>query len=220
MKRLPEVRFKNRMDAGQQLAEELLQYKKDHPLILALPRGGVPVGYEVARVLEAPLDTVVSRKIGAPFSPEFGVGAIAPGNVIIFDDASIDALGLSKRHLDPVIEAETKEMHRRMIRYKSGEYSRGFQTDTLIIVDDGLATGVTARAAIESVKINSKPKKLIFASPICALSSAEQLRDQVDQVVCKGEVGDLMAVGYWYEDFPQTTDEEVMQYLEKANPSL
>lgn len=212
-----EIIFKNRIEAGRQLAGKLLERKMQNPLVLALPRGGVPVGYEVASKIKAPLDTIVARKIGAPFNPEFGVGAIAPGDVLVLDYASIQSLGLQRKDLDPIIKEETEEMNQRIARYKSGEYSKNNRAEAVIIVDDGLATGVTARAAIESAKITLRPKKIIFASPICASDTAERLRDLVDEVVCVGEVPNLMAIGYWYEEFGQTTDEEVVYYLEKAN---
>ena len=140
--------FKNRTEAGKKLAEKLLPYKKENPLVLAMPRGGVPVGYEVATALGSPLDTIVARKIGAPFHPEFGVGAIAPGDVIILDEASIKAHDIKREELEAVIVREREEMGRRIAKYRSGEYVRGKKADTIIIVDDGLATGVSARAAI------------------------------------------------------------------------
>lgn len=222
--------FKNRSDAGEQLARNLLPYKPEHPLVLALPRGGVPVGFEVAKKLEAPLDTIVVRKIGSPYNPEFGLGAIAPGlrhakasqsraeagNVLILDNISIQSSGLQKNDLDPIIARETQEMNRRMAHYKSGEYSKDAPADTAIIVDDGLATGVTARAAIESVKISLKPKKIIFAAPICARSSAMHLRGVAHDVVCVAEAENLAAIGLWYQEFNQTADEEVIRLLEEA----
>ena len=209
--------FKNRTEAGKKLAEKLLPYKKENPLVLAMPRGGVPVGYEVATALGSPLDTIVARKIGAPFHPEFGVGAIAPGDVIILDEASIKAHDIKREELEAVIVREREEMGRRIAKYRSGEYVRGKKADTIIIVDDGLATGVSARAAIESVRRVYKPKKIIFAAPICARDSAESLSALVDRVVCANSVDNLMAIGYWYQEFEQTTDEEVIYYLEKAN---
>jgi putative phosphoribosyl transferase len=208
-------RFKNRIDAGQQLAQKLLGYKEEKPLILALPRGGVPVGFEVARLLEAPLDTLVARKIGAPDNPELGVGAIAPGDVIMIDNNALNMLGLSQKSIEPVIEEEMREMERRIIHYKSGEYSEDSPANLIIIVDDGLATGVTSRAAIESALLQYKPMKIIFAAPACAKETAAALRDLVD-VKCLHEAEDFLAVGYWYEDFPQTSDEEVVALLEKA----
>lgn len=209
------IRFKNRKEAGQKLAQRLIGYKENHPLILALPRGGVPIGFEVAKVLEAPLDTLVARKIGAPSNPEFGVGAIAPGNVIMIDNAALASLRLSRADIDPVIEEELREMERRILHYKSGQYSQNTPAETVIIVDDGLATGVTARAAIASVFLQQKPLKLIFAAPVCAKGMAESLRDLVD-VICLQEAEDFIAVGHWYKDFPQTTDEEVVELLENC----
>ncbi len=208
--------FKNRNEAGALLAEKLLPYKPQHPLILALPRGGVPVGFEVAKALEAPLDTLVVRKIGAPFNPEFGVGAIAPGGITIIDTKTLGATGLTREDLDPIIEDETKELERRISVYHSGEYSKEADARTVILVDDGLATGVTARAAVESAFLTQGPFKIIFASPVCAKDTANSLRNAVD-TVCVMEVNDFKAVGYWYEHFPQTSDKEVIACLEKAN---
>lgn len=210
-----DIRFKNREAAGQKLAEKLLAYKSKEPLVLALPRGGVPVGYEVSKMLETPLDTLVVRKIGAPENLELGVGAIAPGDVIMIDNNSLNTLGLTEKDVEPIIKKEMEEMKRRILHYRSGEYSQNGSADTIIIVDDGLATGVTARAAVESALLQYKPLKLVFATPVCARESAEMLRNLVD-VVCLEEADDFVAVGYWYEDFPQTTDEEVVELLEKA----
>lgn len=210
------MKFKDRADAGQQLANKLLSYKTDKPLILALPRGGVPVGFEIAKALKAPLDTLIARKIGAPSNPEFGVGAIAPGDVIMLDDISISSLAIQGKDLNLVIERERREMERRKSLYKSGQYSQNVPTDTIIIVDDGLATGVTARAAIESVLLIQKPMKLIFAAPICARDTADTLENLV-KVVCVSKVNNLIAIGYWYHDFTQITDGEVIELLERAS---
>jgi putative phosphoribosyl transferase len=202
------VRFKNRIEAGRLLAQKLLGYKEEKPLILALPRGGVPVGFEVAKTLEAPLDTLVVRKIGLPSNPEYGVGAIAPGDVIIINESPLEGL-------EEVIKREMEEMERRILKYKSGQYGNRTEGKTIIIVDDGLATGVTARAAIESAILIYKPLKIIFACPVCSTDAAIALRDIVD-VICLHEADDFVAVGLWYEDFPQTSDEEVIELLEKA----
>lgn len=208
--------FKNRADAGRQLAEKLLAHKPEQLLILALPRGGVPIGYEVAKKFEAPLDTVAVRKIGAPFNPEFGVGAVAQGNVVILDNEFLESLGLQKRDIDHIIDREIIEMERQTARYRSGEFSKNSKTKVIIIVDDGLATGVTARAAIESVSRRYKPAKIIFAAPICARDTAKAIGDFVN-VVCVEAVDNLVAISYWYEEFYQMTDEEVVALLEKAS---
>lgn len=209
--------FKDRTDAGQKLAEKLFEYKKNRPLVLALPRGGVPVGYEVAKALGAPLDTIVARKIGAPSNPEFGVGAIAPGDVLVLNAETLHSFGLKQEDLDRIIKQEKQELERRVIRYKSGEWSKNIPINTIIVVDDGLATGVTTRAALESVKAAYEPKKLIFASPVCARQSLGSLKPYADKIVCVLEPENLMAIGEWYEDFPQTSDEEVLHYLNKAH---
>ena len=210
------MRFKDRTDAGRQLAEKLLEYKKDNPIVFALPRGGVPVGYEVAKALGASLDTIVARKIGAPSNPEFGVGAIAPGDVLVLDVKTMRSLGLEQEDLQDIVRKETEELERRIIRYRSGEWKKDVLFDTIIVVDDGLATGVTARAALQSARIIYKPKKLIFASPVCARDSLESLKSLADGIVCVSEPENLMAIGEWYQNFPQTSDEEVLYYLNKA----
>ncbi len=204
--------FKDRREAGKLLAQKLIGYKGEYPLILALPRGGVPVGFQVARALEAPLDTLVARKIGSPKNPEFGVGAIAQGDVLILDK------NMDRKELDPIIVKEKEEMERRILKYKSGQYGASSPAKIIIIVDDGLATGVTARAAVESAFLQYKPLKLIYAAPVCAKDSAGTLRDLVN-VVCVMEPEHLMAIGEWYENFPQTSDEEVIELLEKARTS-
>lgn len=211
--------FKNRTEAGRELAQKLLRHKNERPLVLALPRGGVPVGYEVACALGIPLDTVVVRKIGAPSNPEFGIGAIAPGDVLILNRRLIKSLGVSKEVLDGIIAAELKEMQRRILHYHSDEYTETYEADTVIIVDDGLATGITAEAAVESVKIMEKPEKIVFATPVSSRDAARIMRGIVDEFVCISEVDDLIAIGNWYEDFEQVSDEEVVALLKKANPS-
>ena len=207
--------FKNRQDAGKKLALILKEYKGKSVIVYALPRGGVPVGYEVAKALGAPLDTVVVRKVGAPHNPEFGVGAVAPGGVLILDNQTLQALGIERKDVEKTIAEETEEMKRRIARYRSGEYTKGITADTVILVDDGLATGVTAFAALESIKKSHQPKRIIFASPICAKDTAERLREETE-VICGSETENLMAIGYWYEEFDQVSDEEVVKYLENA----
>lgn len=209
------MRFKDRADAGKQLAEKLIGYKPNKPLVLALPRGGVPVGFEVASALDAPMDTLVARKVGAPSNPEFGVGAIAPGGIQVLDVGTLNFLGFKPEDFEDIIKQEKQELERRVAKYKSGEWSKGALTDTIIVVDDGLATGVTARAALESARAVYKPKELIFASPVCAKQSLESLRPYADKIVCVSEPDSLTAIGEWYEDFSQTLDEEVLYYLNK-----
>ena len=140
--------FADRADAGRQLAGELLKHAYARPLVLALPRGGVPVGREVARALHAPLDTLVARKIGAPFNPEWAVGAIAPHDVVVLDDDAMKSASVSRLAVEGTIATERKELTRRINAYRSGSFSAGFIPKTVVVVDDGVATGLTARAAL------------------------------------------------------------------------
>jgi putative phosphoribosyl transferase len=210
--------FRDRHDAGRQLVEHLMRYKDENPVVLALPRGGVAVGYEIARALGAPLDVIVARKIGAPFQPEFGIGAIAPGGVRVIDERSVRALGISPDELEEITARESEEMTRRIQEYRGLDAS-GSMPDvrdrTVILVDDGLATGVTARAAIMAIK-QERPRRLVLAMPVCAPQTAEALRAEVNEVVCLALPEDFRAVGLWYENFEQLTDEQVIELLRRA----
>lgn len=202
------------------LAGTLRKYKGKNTLVLALPRGGVCIGYEVAKALEAPLDTVIARKLGAPGNPEFGIGAIAPGDVIVLDQASINILGIGASEINEIRARETGEMKRRTDLYRSGGFSKDKVFKTIIIVDDGLATGVSARAAIESVEKIQRPRKIVFAAPVCAAQTAKSLKSMVDKLVCLSQPENLGAIGFWYRYFPQVQDDEVIGHLEEANKSL
>lgn len=205
--------FKNREQAGQEMAKELQAYKRGLTLILALPRGGIPVGYQIAKSLDAPLDTIVARKLGTPENPEYGFGAIAPGNIVILDNKIIEYLEISQSDITEIIESEKREMMRRMEFFKSGEFQGAANYDTVILVDDGLATGVTARAAAASVKQIMQPKNLIFAAPVCARESVKKLTPEVDEIFCGFTPEEFSAVGQWYHDFSQVSDDESLQYL-------
>src|SRR3989344_4568387 len=201
--------FKDRSDAGKKLAEALVAYKDKKVLVLALPRGGVPVGYEIARALRCPLDTIVARKVGAPDNPEYAVGAIAPGGVLVIDEP----VG----GIESVIAEETKEMERRMEKYKSGSYAGNVKAETIIIVDDGVATGKTALAAIRSALAANPKAKVIFAAPVGAPDAVARITQEADKVICLETPEEFMAVGEWYGSFPQLSDEAVVWYLEKAS---
>ncbi len=206
--------FRDRIEAGRKLAESLERYQNSNTLVLALPRGGVPVGYEIARALNAPLDTLVARKIGMPGHPEYAVGAIAPGlpgegDVRIVDEAVAG--------VDGVMRAEREELQRRMKTYQSGSYSHGIKPETVILVDDGVATGKTAIVSLLSARASYPKAKLIFAAPVAAPDSLEALKKYADDVVCLEAPPEFMAVGDWYASFPQLSDDEVISYLEKAN---
>lgn len=200
--------FKDRTEAGMKLAEALKQFAGPKTIVLALPRGGVEVGFEVAKALNAPLDTIVARKIGMPGNPEYAIGAIAPGGVQIVEE--------SVRGVDHVVRAETEEMERRMRKYKSGSYIRA-EPDVIILIDDGVATGKTAAAALAYARAAFPKAKLIFAAPVASQHSLRLLKQYADEVVCLLVPVDFMAVGEWYASFPQLTDEQVIWYLEKSS---
>lgn len=207
--------FQDRVDAGQRLATQLQKYRSDNPLVLALPRGGVVVGYEVSKVLEIPLDVIVSRKIGAPYNPELGIGALSEGNIQILDEQIIQLLGLPKDEIAEIIKQEQKEMVRRIKLYRNNNPLPSLHTRTVILVDDGLATGVTAEASIKAV-LQLQPHRLVIAVPVCDYETAETIRRQVDDFICLYSPRSLEAIGFYYQNFSQTTDEEVLQLLAKA----
>lgn len=207
--------FENRQDAGIRLAAGLAKYKEKQPIIVALPRGGVPVGFKIAKILHAPLEIVVARKIGAPRNPEFGIGGIAEGNVYVLDEPTVRLLKISKKELADVINKEKEELKRRVTLYRNDKPLPSLKNRTVILVDDGLATGVTARAAIAGIK-KRKPKQIIFASPVCAYDTARELRNVVDAVICITTPIDFTSVGAWYKSFEQTTDEEVIELLKQS----
>lgn len=198
--------FNDRADAGHKLAEALRAHAGKRAVVLALPRGGVPVGYEIAKVLKAPLDTIVARKVGAPANPEYAVGAIAPGGVRIIDAWA--------GNVEAVVREETKEMERRIEKYKSGSYVRGVEPEIVIIVDDGVATGKTALAAVRSARIMYPEAKVVFAAPVGAPDSLKALEREADEVVVLEVPEEFDAVGKWYKHFPQIEDEEVIRFLE------
>lgn len=207
--------FKNRQEAGQQLAEKLTKYAKDKPIVVALPRGGVVLGYEVAKKLKAPLDILVARKIGAPLHPEFGIGAIAPNGIFILNTDLIKSFGITESELKKVIKTQTKEMTRRVELYRQDLPLIDLKNRTVIVIDDGLATGVTTQAAILSIKQMS-PKKIILAVPISPPDTANKFRKKVDEFLCLLEPAGFYAVGAYYEDFEQVTDDEVISLIRKS----
>lgn len=208
-------RFADRVEAGRRLAETLQQYRAEQPLVLGLPRGGVPVGLEVARGLEAPLDVLVVRKIGAPGHAEFAVGAITAGVTMLHDEV-IDQLGISRARLARTIQEEMLELERRNTLYRGSRPPVSVANRTVIIVDDGLATGATATAAVRAIK-RQNPRRVIFATPVGAAESVAALRTEADEVVCLETPVDFRAVSRWYDDFSPTSDTEVMECLAKAH---
>ncbi len=213
--RYEETPFRDREDAGRRLAKRLERYRDEDPIVLALPRGGVPVGYEVARALNAPLDVFIARKLGAPGRPEFGIGAVAQGGVRILNERAVKALDISEEYIDRTAAEETEEIERRLRLLRGDRPAPELQKRTTILVDDGLATGVTAYAAIQALRQRA-PQRLVLAAPVCAAQTAESLRPEVDELICLEAPSNLMAIGLWYQDFEQVQDEEVIALLESA----
>jgi putative phosphoribosyl transferase len=211
-----EILFEDRRDAGRQLAERLASYAEERPVVFALPRGGVPVGAEVSRSLGAPLEVIVSRKLGAPGQPEFGIGAVTPGGVRVLNERAVRALGIEEDYLEMVSTRELAEAERRLRLFRGeGRPYPDLEGRTAILVDDGLATGVTARASLLALR-RMNPQRLVLAVPVCAVQTAELLRPETDELVCLLAPADLEAVGLWYRNFEQTSDEEVVRLLEQA----
>lgn len=207
--------FTDRREAGRKLAEELTEYAGQNALVLGLPRGGVETGYEVAEALDAELDVIVTRKLGAPSNPEFGFGAIGPGGVRVLNDSTVQRLGLSEDQIEDVVEREQEELNRRLEEYRGQRELPEIEGRTVIVVDDGMATGGTALAAVQTTRAQN-PKKIVLAVPVSPPDTADKLRDVVDELICLHTPRAFMAVGQWYQKFSQTTDEEVVQLLEKA----
>jgi len=209
------VPFDDRRDAGRQLAGRLSRYRDERPVVFALPRGGVPVGYEISRSLTAPLDVFVSRKLGAPGQPEFGIGAVAAGGVRVLNEDVIRRLGIPDDYVERVTAREITELERRLRYFRGERPELEVGGRTAILVDDGLATGVTARAAVEAMRLK-EPRRLVLAAPVCAAQTAELIRPEVDELVCLESPSDLGAIGFWYKNFEQTSDDEVVELLERA----
>jgi len=213
------MQFQDRTQAGRELAERLrIEQEKGvlpYPVVLALPRGGVAVAREVAQALDAPLDVLVVRKIGAPFQEELGVGAIVGDDDPLFDEDALVQLGLTESMLAPVVERERKELHRRERLYRQGRPAPDLTGRTAIVVDDGLATGSTARAALRYVR-RQAPARIVLAAPVGAPHAADEMRAEADAVFCLQQPASFMAVGLCYERFEQLTDEDVLRALHTA----
>jgi putative phosphoribosyl transferase len=208
--------FADRTDAGEKLGEVLAERSYARPLVLALPRGGVVVGLEVARALRCPLDTLVVRKVGAPLNPEWAVGAVAPHGAVYIDDEALSDAHISRASVEGVIAAEQKELQRRVDAYRSGSYSVGFIPKTVIVVDDGVATGMSARAALAAARSRYSAAHIVFAAPVSLGRSEKALKRDADEVVVLEKPSGIYAVGRAYERFPQTSDEEVRKCLRAA----
>ena len=204
--------FRDRRHAGQALAAALQPLAGTPVVVVGLPRGGVPVAAEVAASLHAPLDVLVVRKLGVPFQPELGMGAIGEEGIVVLNDALVERAGVTRDDIDAVAAREAQELARRVARYRAGRAPVPVDGRTVVVVDDGLATGFTARAAVEVAR-HPGAARVVLAVPVGAPDSVAALRELADDVVCVEAPADLMAVGYWYEDFSPTTDEEVVDAL-------
>jgi putative phosphoribosyl transferase len=208
--------FQNRRDAGRALAAMLDEYaNRRDVLVLALPRGGVPVALELATALRAPLDVFVVRKLGVPGHEELAMGAIATGGVRVLNEDVVQSLGIPQAVIDAVTAAEQKELQRREQLYRGGRPAPEVRGRTSILVDDGLATGSTMRAAVAALR-QQRPARIVVAVPVGAPSTCDEFRADVDQIVCGFTPEPFYGVGQWYEDFSQTSDEEVRELLDLA----
>jgi predicted phosphoribosyltransferase len=210
--------FRDRAEAGKLLGEEVarrLRGKTADAVVLALPRGGVPVGFEVARALGAPLDVFIVRKLGMPGHEELAMGAIASGGVRVLNREVLDMMPVPERIIDAVAEREQRELERREREYRGARPPLDVAGKTVVVVDDGLATGSTMRAAVRALR-RMKPRSIIVAVPVGARETCAEFRTEVDDVVCLRTPDPFQAVGLWYDDFEQTTDEEVHDLLGRA----
>jgi predicted phosphoribosyltransferase len=209
-------RFRDRREAGRLLAEQLASYaNRPDVLVLALPRGGVPVAYEVAHTLDAPLDVFLVRKLGIPGHEELAMGAVATGGVRVLNDDIVRALRIPDHVIDAVAARERQELARREHLYRGDRPPADVRGRTVILVDDGLATGATMQAAIKALR-QREPARIVVAVPIASPETCEELKTQVDDVICAITPDPFYAVGLWYADFSQTTDEEVRDLLGSA----
>jgi len=210
------ARFANRTDAGRRLATELQEYaNRPDVIVLALPRGGVPIGYEVANALGVPLDVFVVRKIGLPWQEELAMGAVASGGVRVFDRNLIRVAHVSDADVERIADAEERELERRERMYRGDRPFPDLNAKTVILVDDGLATGASMRAAVAALR-EEKPARIVVAVPVAAPETCDAFRSIADEIVCAETPEPFQAVGQWYDDFSQTTDEDVKALLARG----
>jgi putative phosphoribosyl transferase len=211
------MRFRDRAHAGRVLARALLAYAgRDDVVVLALPRGGVPVAAELARALGVHLDVFVVRKLGLPGHEELAMGAVAPGGVLVLDHRLVRGLGIPDEVLQETVEKELRELERREAAYRAGRPPLDLEGRTVILVDDGLATGATMRAAALALR-KYKPARVVVAVPVASAETCDEFRADVDEIVCALTPSPFHAVGLWHDDFPQTGDEEVRELLRDSS---
>jgi putative phosphoribosyl transferase len=212
--------FADRSEAGRRLAERLLRFKDERPVVLALPRGGVPVGFEVARALDAPLDLILVRKIGAPFQPELAVGAVVDGGraETVVNEDLVREFQIPESYIAEERARQLEEIERRRDLYLAGRVRVPVEGHTAIVVDDGIATGATMEAALHATR-RANPKRLVLATPVAPPDTIARLRPQADEVVCLATPRLFAAIGAFYDDFRQLSDEEVVDLLRRATRS-
>ena len=209
--------FRDRSDAGVQLAERLKDYKdREDVIVLALPRGGVVTGHEIARYLNAPLDIIIVRKIGFPGQPEFGIGAVSETETVFLNQRIVSTYGVTKQYIEEEINRQKEEISRRVKLYRKGGSIRKLDGKVIILVDDGVATGATMKAAIVALR-KEKINKVVVAIPVAPPETADEIKKMADEFICIETPPDFMAVGSHYRDFTQITDEEVVRLLEGQN---
>lgn len=205
-------RFRNREEAAKRLAKELLEYRGKNPVVLAIPRGGIIIAYEVAKALNAPLDLIIPRKIGAPGNPELAIGAVTEDGTTILNQRLVAELGISKDYIELEKEDQIQEIKRRIKVYRGDAPPQSLEGKTVIVVDDGIATGATMKAAIHSIRKQS-PSTIVVATPVGPPDTIEELRREVNELVCLVVFEPFFAIGQFYEDFSQVSDEEVIRLL-------
>lgn len=211
---MQDLPFRDRIQAGQVLSQKLKTYaNRSDVIVLALPRGGVPVAHEVARALHAPLDVFLVRKLGTPGQEELAMGAIASGGVRVLNEEVVQSLRLSQRVIDSATAKELRELARREHLYREGRPQLDVTNSVVILVDDGLATGSTMRAAVAALR-QARAKCIVVAVPVAAAPTCRDLRGEVDELICLQTPEPFYSVGFWYEDFSQTSDEEIRGMLE------
>ena len=208
--------FRDRVEAGRALAHKLESYRgQEDVLVLALPRGGVPIAFEVSRAIEAPLDIYLVRKLGVPGHEELAIGAIASGGVRVLNHDVVYMTGIDEQGIDAIAEREQKEIERRERTYRDGRPAAEIAGKTIILIDDGLATGATMLAAARAIR-KQRPAKLVVAVPVSSPEVCDYFRKEVDEIVCAEMPTPFQAVGLWYDDFTQTSDEEVRELLDRS----
>lgn len=208
--------FKNRQDAGEKLAIKLEKFKAENPIILAIPRGGIVTAYETIKKFNFKWDLIIPRKIGAPYNKEIAIGAISVDGTYLLNQEFIDLLNISNEYIEKEVFEQTEEIKRRLVKYKGNESFPDVKNKTVILIDDGIATGFTIKAAIKSIRKHD-PKKIVLAVPVAPQNTITELEKIVDEIICLQIPSEFHAVGIHYKNFEQTTDDEVFNIVHQLN---